>query len=402
MGYEFRVGLKYIFGRRKEKFISLISFISIIGVAVGVWALIIVIGVMSGFDTELRQKIIGTSSHIVVDKIGGLDDSDYAIETISQVDGVRGCAPFISTQALLSDHDRLSSVVVRGIDPELELNVTDVDEYIIDGDLDFSKENKIIIGNGLAEQLALRVGDTISLISASKFRKRSLGKLRQNDFEIVGIFASGMYDYDTGVVFISLDNAKVFFDNPLVVSGISVKVDEVYNAEKIKKKIQTALGFPYFTRTWMDLNRNLFNALKLEKTAMFIILALIVIVAALNIASTLIMMVMEKTKDIGILKAIGATNQSIQSIFMIVGIFIGTIGTIIGTAAGLFSAYLLKTYEFIKLPEDVYYISTLPVEIETVEVLAIVIAAIMISLFATVYPAYQASKLDPVEALRYE
>jgi lipoprotein-releasing system permease protein len=402
MSYELKVGLKYIFGRRKEKFISLISFISIIGVATGVWALIIVIGVMSGFDTELRQKIIGTSSHIVVDKIGGLDDAGNAMETIAKVKGVTGCAPFISTQALLSDHDQLASVVVRGIDPSLEPDVTDVEKYITDGGLDFSGGNKIIIGQGLAEQLALRVGNTITLISASKYKKRSLGKLRQNDFEICGIFASGMYDYDTGVVFISLDKAKVFFDNPLVVSGISVKVDDVYNAENIKHEIQTALGFPYFTRTWMDLNRNLFNALKLEKTAMFIILALIVIVAALNIASTLIMMVMEKTKDIGILKAIGATNQSIEFIFIIVGLFIGFIGTFIGTAAGLFSAYLLKTYEFIKLPEDVYYISALPVEIETVEVLIIIGAAMLISLCATVYPAYQASKLDPVEALRYE
>ncbi|MBU1042829.1 MAG: lipoprotein-releasing ABC transporter permease subunit [Candidatus Omnitrophica bacterium] len=402
MSYEIKIGLRYIFGRRKEKFISLISCISIIGVATGVCALIIVIGVMSGFDTELRDKIIGTSSHIVVDRLGGLDDPAVAMQTISDVDGVIACAPFINTQALLADHDRLSSVVVRGIDPKLEAEVTSVRDFIKSGSLDLEGGNKIIIGSGLAEQLALRVGNQISLISAAKQKKKTLGKMRENNYTISAIFTSGMYDYDTGVVFISLDDAKIFFENPILVSGISVKINDIYAADQIKKKIQEQLGFPYFTRTWMDMNRNLFNALKLEKTAMFIILTLIVLVAALNIASTLIMMVMEKTKDIGILKTIGATNQSIRAIFTMVGLFIGIIGTMLGTAAGLFCAYLLKTYEFIKLPEDVYYISKLPVRIESTEVIWIVMAAILISFCATFYPAYQASKLDPVEALRYE
>jgi lipoprotein-releasing system permease protein len=402
MGYRLKVGLNYIFGRRKEKFISLISVISIIGVATGVCALIIVIGVMSGFDTELRDKIIGTSSHIVVDKLGGLDDSTDAMSIISSVPGVIACAPFINTQALLADHDRLSSVVVRGIDPQLEAQVTDVAKYIKSGSLNLDDGNKIIIGSGIAEQLALKVGDEISLISAAKQKKKTLGRMQENNYTISGIFTSGMYDFDTGVVFISLNNAKIFFENPILVSGISVKVNDIYAAEKIKKKIQDKLGFPYFTRTWMDINRNLFNALKLEKTAMFVILTLIVLVAALNIASTMIMMVMEKTKDIGILKTIGATNQSIRLIFTMVGLSLGIMGTMLGTAGGLFCAYLLKTYKFIKLPEDVYYISTLPVRIEGSEIIWITAAAVFISLCATFYPAYQASKLDPVEALRYE
>lgn len=402
MHYQLKVGLKYIFGRRKEKFISMISFISIIGVATGVCALIIVIGVMSGFDAELRDKIIGTSSHIIVDKLGGLDDPTWAISNISSVPGVIACAPFINTQALLADQDRLSSVVVRGIDPILESKVTDISNFLKSGTFDLDDGNKIIIGSGLAEQLSLSVGDEISLISAAKQRKKTLGKMQENNYKISGIFSSGMYDFDTGFVFISLNNAKIFFENPILVSGISVKINDIYAAEKIKTKIQDKLGFPYFTRTWMDINRNLFNALKLEKTAMFVILTLIVLVAALNIVSTLIMMVMEKTKDIGILKTIGATNQSIRAIFTMVGLSIGILGTILGTVGGLTCAYLLKTYEFIKLPEDVYYISTLPVKIETVEIMWIIIAAVLISLCATFYPAYQASKLDPVEALRYE
>lgn len=400
MPYEFKIGLRYIFGRRKEKFISLISCISILGVAVGVWALILVIGVMSGFDTELRDKIVGTSSHIVVDRLGGLDDPEDAIKTISGIEGVIACAPFTNTQALLADHDRLTSVVVRGIDPRLESKVTDVKKFIKSGSLDLDGGNKIIIGSGLADQLALRVGNEISLISAAKQKKKTLGKMRENNYIISGIFTSGMYDYDTGFVFISLDNAKIFFENPILVSGISVKVNDIYAAEQIKKKIQAELPFPYFTRTWMDMNRNLFNALKLEKTAMFIILTLIIIVAALNIASTLIMMVMEKTKDIAILKTMGATDRSIRKVFMYQGVVIGMIGTGIGVSLGLALCFILMNWKIIELP-SVYAFSTLPVLLEASDVLVIALSALAICFLSTLYPARQASKIDPVEAIRY-
>ncbi len=402
MSYEFKIAFKYLFSRSKERFISVISLISVVGVATGVATLIIVIGVMSGFDHELRDRIIGTSSHILVDKLGGIDDVTPVIEGIKEVDGVVACAPFVTTQGLLLAQDQMVSVVVRGVDEDLEAQVTQVNQFIKKGTLDLKSGDNIIIGKILARKLFIKVGDQISLISAGKLKKNKLTKVRENTFSVAGIFSSEMYDYDTGVVFISLEKARVFADNPILASGISVKIKDIDAAEAVKKQIQKKLGFPYFTRTWMDLNRNLFNALKLEKTAMFVILALIVLVASLNIASSLIMLVMEKTKDIGILRAIGASTASIKIIFTVVGLSIGLIGTILGTAGGLFMAYILKTYKFISLPEDIYYINTLPVKIQTAEVVWITAAAMCITLLATFYPAYQASRLNTVEALRYE
>ncbi len=356
--------------------------------------MIIVIGVMSGFDDELRDRIIGTNSHIVIDKLGGLDDAHKVIKTVSLLDDVAACAPFVNAQALLMDNERWVSIVIRGIDEILEPKVTSIEKFIKEGKLDLKDGNKIIMGKVLAQQLLVKAGDEVELLSA--------GKISSARYKISGIFSSDMYDFDSGVVFMSLEKALEFSSELSCVSGISVKIKDVYKAERVKKDIQAKLGFPYFTRTWIDLNRNLFNALKLEKTAMFIILTLIVLVASLNIGSTLIMLVMEKTKDIGILKAIGATNKSIQNIFTMVGMWIGGLGTALGTVLGISAAYILKTYKFIKLPKDVYYIDTLPVKIDTLDVLLIVAAALCISLCATFYPAYQASRLNPVEALRYE
>ena len=394
MRYEFKIGLRFLFGRTKEKFISLISIISILGVATGVATLIIVIGVMNGFDKELRDRIIGTSSDIVIDKIGGLGETDSAASQISDIQGVAASAPFVTTQALIVRDDKFFTVIVRGIRPALERNVTDVDKLIVRGSLDLKDKNSIILGKHLAERLMLKVGDRLKILSAADKKPQ--------EFKITGIFSSGMYDYDMNVVFVSLKTAQEFTGALEIISGLSVRIDDVYKAEKLKKKIQEKLGFPYYARSWMDLNRNLFNALKLEKTAMFVILTLIVLVAAMNISSTLIMMVMEKTKDVGILKSIGVPNRSIAVIFTFVGVSIGVIGIGIGTAAGMGMAYLLKTYEFIKLPEDVYYISKLPVSIAAGDVLWIVAAAFIITLCSTFYPASQASRLSPVEALRYE
>ncbi|MBU2063472.1 MAG: ABC transporter permease, partial [Candidatus Omnitrophica bacterium] len=368
--------------------------ISIIGVATGVAALIIVIGVMNGFDNELRQRIIGTSSHIVVEKIGGLDDVQYVMENLKGVKHVRALAPFLNTQALIVCDDKISSLILRGIDETLEPQVSDIGKFLKYGKLDLSQSNNIIIGQELAQRLMLHVGDEVKLLSSAK--KKPEG------YKVTGIFASGMYDYDSSVAFISLEKAKNLNFTAQIVSGVSVKLDDVLKANTVKKAIQERLGFPYYGRTWMDLNHNLFEALKLEKTAMFVILTLIVLVASLNIASTLIMMVMEKTKDIGILKAIGATASAIRAIFMMVGMSIGVIGTILGAAAGMILAYALKTYPFIKLPKDIYYIDTLPIKVDTADIVWIVLAALGISLFSTIYPAYQASRLNPVEALRYE
>ncbi|MFH1459518.1 MAG: FtsX-like permease family protein [Candidatus Omnitrophota bacterium] len=394
MFYELKIALRYFLGSRKEKFISLISIISILGVATGVATLIIVIGVMTGFDHELRDRIIGTNSHIVIDKIGGLDNADYVRKSIAQIDGVQASAPFVNTQALLVTPDRMHAVVVRGIDTDLEKNVTGLKDFIKEGKLDLTDPGTIIIGKVLASDMFLKVGDEVKLVT----KKNTNG----DKVQVGAVFSSDMYDYDSGVILTSIDKAKILTDTPEIVSGVSVKIKNVYDAEKIQKKIQNTLGFPYYSRTWMQLNKNLFEALKLEKTAMFVILTLIVLVASFNIASTLIMMVMEKTKDIGIIKAIGGSPYSVLWIFIIVGTLIGFMGTALGVFGGFGLAHILRTFEFIKLPEDVYYMSNLPVEINITDVIWITAAAMMISLFSTLYPAIKACQLDAVEALRYE
>jgi len=393
MPYELWIAFRYLVSRRREKFISIISFISIIGVAVGVCALIVVIAVMSGFDKDLRDKIVGTNSHIIVERDGGIQDYKLLIKKIDGLPHIVGAAPFVNGQALIREDDQVQGVIFRGIDPEREIYVTDIKRYLEKGTLDL-KGNNVVIGHELARRLNLGIGDPIYLISAADPVPRS--------FIITGIFNSGMFDYDMNLVFTDIKTAQDFYNVGELVGGIGIKVDNIHRADEIKKKIQEYIGYEYYVRSWTDLNRNLFSALKLEKFTMFIILTLIVLVACFNIASTLIMMVMEKTKDIGILKSIGATNKNIRNIFILKGLFIGSLGTTIGAVGGFLLCYLLKTYQFIKLPKDIYYIDRLPVDLNLIDAAVIIVAAIVITLISTVYPAWQAARLEIVDALRYE
>lgn len=393
MRYELFVSLRYLFARRKEKFISAISLISIAGVALGVCALIVVIAVMSGFDNDLREKIVGTNSHILIERQNGIADYDAVVEKVQAIKQVVAASPFINGQVLLTHNDDISSVILRGIDPPNEARVTKIREYIIKGKLDIG-QGEIIIGEELARRLGIFYQDSVNIVSPVT-RKTYV-------YRVAGIFNSGMYEYDAGLVFCSLADAQQLYGLGALASGVGVKVGDVYKAPLVRNEIQRALGYPYWVMTWQDANRNLFSALKLEKTVMFIILALIVVVAAFNIASTLIMMVSEKTKDIGILKSIGATNSSIMSIFTIEGILIGVFGTLLGAAGGLGICQLLARYKFIDLPRDIYYIDKLPVLVQQQDIVAIIAAAFVIAFLATLYPAHQASRLDVVEALRYE
>lgn len=394
MRYESLVALRYLLAKRREKFISVISLISVLGVAVGVCALIVVIGVMAGFDNELREKIIGANSHIVIEQEGGIEDSAALIKKIKTEPHVVSASPFLDGQAFIRAKDNIQGVSIRGIVADEELKVSKIGSYLKAGSIDGLNNGGMLIGTEMAQRYGLKLGDTVSVLSPVGGETK--------DFKVAGIFNSGYYEYDSALAFVGLKYAQELFGTEGKAGGIGVKIDNEYLAPELRIKFQKELGFPFYVKTWIDLNKSLFSALKLEKLAMFWILALIVTVACFNIAATLIMVVMEKTKDIGILKAIGATNNSIRVIFTLQGFIIGVIGTALGVAGGLGLGYLLERYQFIKLPRDIYYIDRFPVDIQYTDVAAIVVAALAISLLACLYPAWQASRLNPVDALRYE
>ncbi len=404
--YKLFTALKYLQSKRREKFISLITIISILGVILGVMTLIIVISVMNGFENQLRDKILGVNSHIVIVKLGdNMGKYQPLIKKIKKIKGIVGVTPFIYKQAMLSAGEAVSGVVVRGVKPGLDKKVTIFSKSIIKGSEKCLKEKAskcIIIGKELSKILGVTINDKVNLISPFG-RMTPMGMVpKMSKFHIGGIFATGMYDYDSSLSYISMSQAQKFFNMDKKITGLEVKVKNIYEAKKIAKKIKVLLGYPYWVRDWMEMNKNLFSALKLEQVTMFIILTLIIFVAAFNIASTLIMMVMEKNRDIAILKAIGAKSKDIMHIFMLQGFIIGFIGTLLGTILGLLTCFLLKKYKFISLPKDVYYISTLPVEINMLKIFIIVGASILICFLATIYPSWQAAKLKPSQILRYE
>ena len=410
MSFEYFIGGRYLRAKQKETFVSLITMLSVAGVAVGVMALIVVIAVMAGFESELKHRILRVESHVVLMRHGN-SFSDYhkILDQVVNTDGVEAATPFIYTQIMLRSSSRVSGAVLRGIDPESAGGVIKVlensallnIEKIHQGDDTTGSVPGIILGKELARNLGVGIGDAVYLIS-SRGMISPMGYLpAMKRFQVGGLFESGMYEYDGPLAYIHLRAAQKILHMEDSITGIEVRVNDIYDARKIADKIVAAIGFPYWAKDWMQMNYNLFSALKLEKTVMFIILALIVLVAAFNIASTLIMMVMGKTRDIAILKAMGAMDGSIRKIFIFKGMIIGSVGTTLGVCFGFIMCKLLEKYKFIELPGDVYYISTLPVRLEALDVFIISAAAIVICFVATLYPARQASKLNPVEAIRY-
>lgn len=393
MPWQLFVALRYLTSRRKEKFISIISLISILGVAVGVAALIVVIAVMSGFDSDLKDKITGTYAHIEILSDYGITPSNELKTRILKTDNVLEASFFINGQALIRHGETVTGVITKGIDPEGGVNIDKLRGYIVEGSLELSR-NGIVVGSELANKLKLRLGDELSIVSSACVEGKK--------FKLSGVFRSGMYEYDMNLVYINIPEAQSLLGAGNLVSGIAVKVDDAIRVSDTKKILQEELKFPYVVRTWIDANRNFLEALKLEKTVMFLILTLIVMVACFNIASSLIMTVLEKTKDVGILKAIGATNFNIMAIFAMQGGMIGFLGTALGASLGVGVCWLLKTYKFITLPKDIYYIDKLPVKLELQDISIIIISSLIISFIATLYPSRKASMLDPVEALRYE
>ncbi|MBU2536878.1 MAG: lipoprotein-releasing ABC transporter permease subunit [Proteobacteria bacterium] len=410
MNFEWFVCLRYLKAKRKHGFISLISLISIAGVMVGVMALIVVLAVMTGFTSEFRDKILGINSHVVVQNYtGNIVDYDEVAAKVRTVEGVIGVTPYLYSQAMITSGDGGTGAVLRGLDPATAQEVLSLDKNLRNGSVaDLSpvktgerKVPGIILGKELAAQLHVSVHDRVRLISASG-PLTPMGVLpKVSTCQVVGIFETGMYEYDSALAYVSLETAQRFFDVSGAVHGLEVKTRDLNEADQVAKRIEQALGPNFFAKDWMRMNRNIFSALQLEKTALSIIMALVVMVAAFNIVSTLIMVVMEKNKDIAILKSMGATSGSIMRIFIYEGLVIGLSGTFLGVLGGLGLCAILSRYQFIKLP-DVYPISTLPVLVLPSDVILIALSATVITLVATLYPSWQAAKVDPAVALRYE
>jgi len=415
--------------KRKQVFVSIITFISIFGIFLGVAALIIVLAVMNGFEEDLRAKILGIKSHIeVTANMGGPLKNYSAVRAeIDKTPGVVASTPFIYTQAMMrAGNDAVTGVVIRGLDTESAPKVLNLGK-IREGRLadlnglpgDITKElapedrnlSGIMIGREMARNLGIFLYDTIAVISPTGGIATPMGMVpKMKKFIVVGIFESGFYEYDSTLAFLSLKSCQEFLDMGDAVSGIDIVVDDIYKADAIARSIQSHLGFPFFAQNWMQMNKNLFAALKLEKRVMFIILSLIVLVAAFNIISALIMIVMEKNKDIAILKSMGATSATIMKIFIYQGLIVGVVGTFFGSIAGLvvalnlqkISSFVERIFNFKILPGDVYYLSELPSKVNYGDVVVIVLGTLAICFLSTIYPSLRASKLDPAEALRYE
>jgi lipoprotein-releasing system permease protein len=437
MQYELMIGLRYLRARRKEAFISLITVISVVGVMIGVMTLNLVLAVMTGFEEDLRDRILGFNPHIVViSYAGAIHDADAVVQKVRDTPGVTAAAPLVYSQVMLTTGQGVSGVVVRGVPPQDDAAIVDLKAHLTSGSIDrlgadfevavhagdepppdkktdrgkgggksepsTTTLSGVIIGQELAKQLGVEIGDPVSVVSpiGTPSPVGMIPKVKR--FAVAGTFDSGMFDYDSSLIYMSLTDAQRFFGLGDAITGIEVRVDDIYGAQDVARRIEERLGTPFRARDWMEVNRNLFLAFKLEKVVYFIVLLLIVLVAAFNIIATLIMVVMEKRKDIAILKCMGATNRSIARIFMLKGAIVGTIGTLLGVVGGYAGCWILARYQFVELPKDVFYVSTLPVRVYGENFLVVALASVTICLLATIYPARQAAGLAPVEVIRYE
>ena len=407
MSFERFVSFRYLRAKRKQKFISLISVISMLGVVVGVMALIVVLSVYTGFTEGLRDQIIGINAHILVQQFGGAINRPESLQKeVQAVDGVIASTPYIYGQALISSGSSSTGIVLRGIDPETAGKVINLDSKMVSGTLNDLAETTqlpaIVLGKELARQLQVGAGWKIRLISPNG-PLTPMGVLpRVRTCLVTGIFDTGMYEYDSTMGFISLETARDLAGMDQGVHGLEVRVANVDTADQTAAALRKKLGSGYSIRDWMQINRNLFAALKLEKIGIFIALDLIILVAALNIISALVMVVMEKTRDIAILKSMGATTGSIMRIFFYQGAVIGLSGTSLGVISGLGLCALLKRYKIIELPSNVYPMSTMPIKVVPMDVTIIAVSAILITLAATLYPSWKASRIRPADALTYE
>ena len=407
--FELYVAVRYLLARRKQAFLSLISLISTVGVSVGVMALIIALALMTGLQQELRDRIVGSAAHVYVWKVGegGIADYQAEVATLSAQEHVRGAAPAVLGKALVTTDKGEGFITVKGIDPQLETRVTDIARAMTSGGLaglapaSETDPDGIVIGSELAQRLGVAVGDTVSVLTPHGSLSPMGMMPRTRRLEVVGIFTLGLFEFDSAYGFVSLPVAQRLVDRDRV-DFVQLRIDDIYAAPQVAEQLSARLGSGYITQDWADLNQSLFSALWLEKMAISITIGLIVMVAALNIVASLILLVMEKSRDIAILKTMGASAGSIMTIFLLQGLIIGLVGTTVGAAAGLGVAWVCNTYKLIRIPMDVYQVSYVPFRIVPWDFVMVILAAVVICFVATIYPSRQAARLDPAQALRYQ
>lgn len=409
MKFELFVALRYLRARRKQAFISIVTLISVLGVAAGVTALIIALALNAGFREEFRERILGATSHVNLLRSpqGPLADYRALLERTRQIPQVQIVTPTIYGQALLSSEVRNMSAILKGVSMEEVESLDLLVPQIVEGDLDrfdlTGPPPAIILGNDLARSLGVLAGERVRAIGLGG-ELSPLGRMpRIETFEVVAIFQSGLWEYDANWALIPLKSAQRFFGfHPDEVSALEFRIQDIFAASDVAEEIREAVGPGYSTNTWIELNRPLFSALELEKFAMFIAIGLIVLVASLNIVSTLTLMVMEKNRDIAIIAAMGGTGRTVMTIFMLEGLIIGAVGTLVGDLLGIAAVWYLDTYRVFQLEPQVYAIPYVPFQLNWSDLLLVSVVAILISFLATFYPARAASRLDPVQALRYE
>jgi len=405
--FELFIALRYLLARRKQAFISVISLISTIGVAVGVMALVIALALMTGLQGELRDRILGSTAHVYVWKTGGIADYRAEVAKLRAIDGVVGAGPAILGKALISTDRADAFISLKGVDPALEPSVTDIARAMqqgsIEGLVPATEEALpgILLGRNLAEQLGVAVGDTASLLTPQGTLS-PMGMIpRTRRVRIAGIYALGLYEFDAAYGFVALEFSERLLGKAMP-DLIELRVADIDAAPEVSERVPDALGGEYVSQDWADMNQALFSALWLEKMAISITIGLIVMVAALNIVASLILLVMEKSRDIAILKTMGTSSQRVMTIFMLQGLVIGVVGTAVGASGGLALCWVFDRYRLIQIPMDVYQIAYVPFVVQPLDFAVVVVSAVLICFLATLYPSRQASRLDPVQALRFE
>ncbi len=405
--FELFVALRYLLARRRQAFISLISLISVLGVMVGVMALLIALALMTGLQGELRDRIVGSAAHVYVMKAGGISDAQAEVGKLLALPRVVGAAPVVQGKALLtSDGGGQAFIEVKGVVPAQEKTVTQIEKAMLSGGLDAldtppGTTPTILVGKDLAAQLKVRIGDTVQLITSEGTMTPVGLYMRPRPFKVAGTFSLGLFEYDSGYGFVRLDVAERVLGRTEP-DFIELKLDDMFAAQRVSEAIPLQLGAEYLAQDWADLNGALFSALWLEKMAISITIGLIVMVAALNIVASLILLVMEKSRDIAILKTMGSSAASIRRIFMLQGLIIGLLGTTGGAIAGYGLIYILDHYKLIHVPIEVYSISYVPFTLQPLDFAIVLASAMVICLIATIYPSRQAARLDPAQALRYQ